>query len=81
VAAVSRLNNSLPLFPKGRKTGKFTPKEILKILQWSIPKAWRTKFELDGYVPMEFTKKQFMTECKAAEQNKPDIFDRRNNLT
>jgi hypothetical protein len=49
VATVGRLNNSLPLFSNGKEADKFTPGEILEILEWSIPEAWRTKFDLDGY--------------------------------
>jgi hypothetical protein len=62
VAAVGRLNNSLPLFPSRKESDKFTPGEILKILEWSIPELWRAKFDLAGYVPTEFTKERFMTE-------------------
>jgi hypothetical protein len=39
----------------------------------SIPEVWRTKFDLDGYVPTEFNKEWFMTECEAVEQNEPKI--------
>ena len=73
VAAVGRLNNSLPLFPNGKESDKFTPGEILEILEWSIPEVWRTKFDLDGYVPTEFTKEKFMTECEAVERNEPKL--------
>jgi hypothetical protein len=45
LAAVRRLNNSLPLFPDGREADKFTPGEILEILKWSIPKAWNSKLD------------------------------------
>ena len=48
VTAIGRLNNSLPLFPDGSESDKFTPEEILEILEWAIPDAWRTKFDLDG---------------------------------
>jgi hypothetical protein len=68
VAGIERLNNSLPLFPNDKEAGKFTPGQILEILEWSIPKAWRTKLDLDRYVPTEFTKERFMTECEATEQ-------------
>jgi hypothetical protein len=82
VAAVGRLNNSLPLFPNStRETDKFTAGEILEILEWSIPEVWRTKFNLDGYVPMEFTKERFMTECEAVKRNKPKISHKSNNST
>jgi hypothetical protein len=81
VAAVGRLNNSLPVFPNGKESDKFTPREILEILEWSIPKSWRTKFDLDGYVPTEFTKERFMTECEAIGRNKPKIHHKTNNST
>jgi hypothetical protein len=61
VAAVGSLNNSLPVFPNGKELDKITPGEILEILEWSIPESWRTKFDLDGYVPTDFTKERFMT--------------------
>ena len=74
VAAVGRLNNSLPLFPNGKESDNiFTPGEILKILEWSIPEVWRTKFDSDGFIPTEFTKERFMTECKAVEQKELKI--------
>ena len=71
VAAVGRLNNSLPLFPSGKESDKFTPGEILEILEWSIPESWRAKFGLAGSVPTEFTKEHFMTECEAIKRNEP----------
>jgi hypothetical protein len=81
VAAVGRLNNSLPVFSNGKESDKFTPGEILEILEWSIPENWRTKFDLDGYVPTDFTKERFMTECEAIERNGPKIHHKTNNST
>jgi hypothetical protein len=77
-----RLNNSLPLFPNVKEAEKFTLKEFLKILEWSIPKAWRTnKFNLDGYVQTEFTEERSMTECEAFERNKPNTHIKSKNPT
>jgi hypothetical protein len=81
VAAVGRLNNSLPLFPNSTKSDKFTAGEIFQILEWSIPELWRTKFDLDGYVPTEFNKERFMTECEAIEQNMPKVSIQSNTST
>ena len=81
VAAVGRLNNSLPLFPNGTESDKFTAGEILEILEWSIPELWRTKFDLDGYVPTEFNKERFMTECEAIERNMPKVSFKSNTST
>ena len=74
VTAIGRLNNSLPLFPDGSELDKYTPKEILEILEWSIPDTWQTKFDLDGYIPTEFGKDRFITECEAIERNEPKQF-------
>jgi hypothetical protein len=70
-AAVGRLNNSLPLFPGGTDADKFSDEEIVELLEWSIPQAWRTKFDLDGYIPTSFTKARLVTECKILERNDP----------
>jgi hypothetical protein len=73
--------NSLPLIPNGNEPDKFTPREILERLEWSIPEVWRTKSDLDGYVPMEFTMERFMTECEAVEWNKPKTSHKSSNPT
>ena len=70
-AAVGRLNNSLPLFPGGTDADKFSDEELVELLEWSIPQAWRTKFDLDGYIPTSFTKARLVTECEILERNDP----------
>ena len=69
VAAVSRLNNSIPYFPSGSETDKFSKEELVELLEWSIPQAWRTKFDLDGYIPTAHSKEYFMTQCEQIERN------------
>ena len=71
VAAVGRLNNSIPYFPKGSESDKFTKEEIVALLEWSIPQAWRTKFDLEGYIPTSDTKERMITECEQIERNEP----------
>jgi hypothetical protein len=73
VAAVGRLNQSLTFFPNDKEFDKVTAGEILEILERSIPEAWRTKFDLNGYVPTEFPKSRFITECEAMERNEPKL--------
>jgi hypothetical protein len=70
-AAVGRLNNALPLFPKASATDKFSDEEIVELLEWSIPQSWRTKFDLDGYIPTESNKARLITECEILERNDP----------
>jgi hypothetical protein len=70
-AAINRLNNSLPLFPLGSTESKFSEKEIVGLLEWSLPQAWRSKFDLDGYVPSLHSKMRLIEACKAIERNNP----------
>jgi hypothetical protein len=81
VAAAGRLNNSLPVFPNSKESDKITPQEILEILEWSIPKSWRTKSDSDGCVPTDFTKERFMKECEAIERNEPKMHHKTTNST
>ena len=70
-SAVGRLNNALPLFPKATAADKFNDDEIVELLEWSIPQAWRTKFDIAGYVPTEHPKSRLITECEILERNEP----------
>jgi hypothetical protein len=72
-SAVGRLNNCLPLFPGGSVADKFSTTEIVELLEWSIPKAWRNKFDLDSYVPTLFSKDRLIAECEAIERNSPKL--------
>ena len=70
-SAVGRLNNSLPLFPAANDSDKFSKSEVVELLEWSIPHAWRAKFDLAGFVPTQNTKERLITECEAIERNEP----------
>lgn len=70
-SAVGRLNNALPLFPKATAADKFNNDKIVELLEWSIPQAWRTKFDIAGYVPTEHPKSRLITECEILERNEP----------
>jgi hypothetical protein len=68
-AAINRLNNALPLFPNGSDASKFSPTEIVGLLEWSLPPAWRAKFDLDGYIPTLDSKARLIEACEAIERN------------
>jgi hypothetical protein len=78
-AAINRLNNSLPLFPNGSDASKFSTTEIIGLLEWSLPPAWRAKFDLDGYIPTLGTKAKLIEACEAIERNETTTKD--NNKT
>jgi hypothetical protein len=70
-AAVGRLNNSLLLFPNATVADKFSNKEIVELLECSIPQAWHTKFDLDGYMATVYDKARLITECEIFDSNEP----------
>ena len=41
-AAINRLNNALPLFPRGSDASKFKEQEIVGLFEWLLPPQWRT---------------------------------------
>ena len=59
----------LPLFPGGSDASKFTDVEIVGLLEWSLPPAWRAKFDLDGYIPSLDSKARLIDACEAIERN------------
>jgi hypothetical protein len=69
-AAITKINNSLPLFPLRNQDSKFTDQELVGLLKWSLPAQWRKKFDLDGYIPTFGTKAKLISKCKAIERNK-----------
>ena len=71
-AAITKINNALPLFPNGSEASKFSEIELIGILEWSLPQAWRMKFDLDGYVPTKHSKAQLIEACEAIEWNQDD---------
>jgi hypothetical protein len=51
---------------------KFSATELVELLKWSIPQSWRTKFNIDGYVPTtSHSKGRLITECEAIKCNEP----------
>jgi hypothetical protein len=62
-AAITKINNCLPVFPLGLPASKFTDQEVVGLLKWSLPSTWRKKFDLDGYVPTLGTKAKLILEC------------------
>jgi len=68
-SAITRINNCLPLFPTGTDEAKFSENKLVGLLEWSLPQAWRKKFDLDGYIPTLGTKGKLILECEAIERN------------
>jgi hypothetical protein len=71
-AAITRINNVLPLFPGGTDASKFSNAKVIGLLEWSLPPSWRSKFDLDGYIPTLDTKAKLIESCEAIERNQND---------
>jgi hypothetical protein len=69
-AAISKINNSLLLFPDGTNGSKFSDQELVGLIESSLPSHWRKTFNLKGYVPTLGTKPKLILECEAIECNK-----------
>jgi hypothetical protein len=73
LAAISHINNALPLFPTGTDASKFSEPELVGLLEWSLPPALNEKFDLKGYIPSEQNQTHLVTECEAIKRHvKPD---------
>ena len=68
VAALIKINNSLPLFPGATEADKFSEQELLQIMEWMIPQEFCQKFEEKGYIPTEHTRKRFIEESEIVER-------------
>jgi hypothetical protein len=71
-AAITWINNALPLFPGGTDASKFSNAKVNGLLEWSLPPSWRSKFDLNGYIPTLDTKAKLIESCEAIERNQND---------
>ena len=72
-AAVSRINNYLPLFPEGNQSSKFSESEVVELLEFSLPTSWRKEMDRMGFVPSNNDKKALVSACERIERS--EAFD------
>ena len=78
-AAISRINNALPLFPNANASSKFTEAEMIGLMEWSLPKSWRDQFDLKGFDPLANTREQLVFECELIERHIPAVDPEKDN--
>ena len=71
-SAVVRMNNALPRFPGATEESKFPEKELIRLLEYSLPHKWQQKFDYDNYIPTEHDRTRLLRECEAIERNQID---------
>ena len=78
-SAITRINNALPMFPGATEDSKFTEEELVGLIEWSLPEHWRSKFDLDGFIPTLHPKIQLIAHCEAIERNEQQTRGERTN--
>jgi hypothetical protein len=59
----------LAVVPSCTDALKFSDTDIVGLLEWSLPPPWRTKFNLDGYIPRLHNRAKLIENCEAIERN------------
>ena len=68
-AALVKINNALPLFPGGTDTSKYSDDELLKIMEFMLPKEFIAKFDEKGYIPADHDKNRLIKEAEIVERH------------
>ena len=68
VASVTQMNGKLIHFPGATSEDLFDPKNLLELLEFSLPDAWRAKFDLAGYIPTNHDKTRLVLEGEQIER-------------
>ena len=59
----------MSMFPGGSNAHKSSEADILEVLEFSIPHAWQTEFDLEGHVPSSHDKAKLIAMCEAIERH------------
>jgi hypothetical protein len=70
-AAITKINNSLPLFPLGNQKSKFTDQELVGLLEWSLfpVVGGRSLTKMGTSLPLARRPKAKISKCKAIERH------------
>ena len=68
VASVTQMNGKLIRFPGATDGDLFEPSQLLELLEFSLPDAWRAKFDLAGYIPTDHDKTRLVLEGEQIER-------------
>lgn len=68
VASVTQMNGKLVRFPGATDGDPFEPPELLELLEFALPDAWRAKFDLKGYIPTDHDKTRLVLEGEQIER-------------
>jgi hypothetical protein len=71
-AAITKINNCLPIFPLGLPASKFTDQEVIGVLEWLLPLAWSLTFlKGEGIRPPQKHSSTAHATCRALQLGNP----------
>ena len=68
VTRVERINQALQHFPGASEADVLTEKQLLEVLEYSLPTFFRNKFDMEGYIPTEHDKARLIKEGETIER-------------
>ena len=68
VASVTQMNGKLIRFPGATESDLFDTSSLLELLEFSLPDAWRAKFDLAGYIPTDHDRTRLVMEGEQIER-------------
>jgi hypothetical protein len=68
VAAVTQMNAKLIRFPGATRADLLRAEQLVELMEFALPNAWRAKFDLAGYVPTEHDKYRLVAEGEQIER-------------
>ena len=68
VASVTQMNGKLIRFPGATESDLFDAPNLLELLEFTLPDAWRAKFDLAGYIPTNHDKTRLVLEGEQIER-------------
>jgi hypothetical protein len=69
----------LPSFPQANAASKFSDLEVIGLMEFALPAAWRKAFDLKGYVPADEDKARLVDECERIEHHETPIAQAKDN--
>ena len=68
-ARVLKINKYLPYFPGATEETKFDGKELLEMLEFSLPDSWRQEWDKKGYIATNHNLERLIQEAEAMERS------------
>jgi hypothetical protein len=71
MTSLNRINNYLPSFPQANAASKFSDSEVIGLMEFALPPAWRKAFDLKGYMcPLMMTRRGWSMSVSALSAKK-----------